>query len=85
MKKISQKKIQEIIMVITDRVSAFDHILGTIPQKGALLTKQTVFWFEQAKNIIDNAWKKKQAEKLRKARLTTELESQVIGGITSNE
>ena len=29
----------EILMVTTDRVSAFDHVLGTIPFKGQILTE----------------------------------------------
>ena len=35
-----------IIMVTTDRVSAFDHVLGTIPFKGQILTEIANFWFE---------------------------------------
>tara|TARA_B100000945_G_C20425794_1_gene620436 strand:+ start:5305 stop:6252 length:948 start_codon:yes stop_codon:yes gene_type:complete len=44
----------EIIMVTTDRVSAFDHVLGTIPFKGQILTEIANFWFEKTKNIVPN-------------------------------
>ena len=44
----------EIIMVTTDRVSAFDHILGTIPFKGQILTEIANFWFDKTKNIVPN-------------------------------
>jgi len=44
----------EIIMVTTDRVSAFDHVLGTIPFKGQILTEITNFWFEKTRHIAPN-------------------------------
>ena len=40
-----------IVMVTTDRVSAFDHVLGTIPFKGEVLSRLTSFWFEKVKDI----------------------------------
>lgn len=37
----------ELLIVATDRISAFDHILGTpIPGKGKILTAISVFWFD---------------------------------------
>ena len=44
----------EIIMVTTDRISAFDHVLGTIPFKGQILTEIANFWFEKTKHIVPN-------------------------------
>jgi len=44
----------EIIIVTTDRVSAFDHVLGTIPFKGQILTEIANFWFEKTKDIAPN-------------------------------
>ena len=44
----------EIIMVTTDRVSAFDHVLGSIPIKGQILTEIANYWFEKTKNIVPN-------------------------------
>ncbi len=40
-----------ILMVTTDRVSAFDHVLGTIPFKGEVLSRLTAFWFEKVKDL----------------------------------
>ncbi len=40
-----------IVMITTDRVSAFDHVLGTIPFKGEILSRLTTFWFEKVKDI----------------------------------
>ena len=40
-----------IVMITTDRVSAFDHVLGTIPFKGELLSRLTLFWFDKVRDI----------------------------------
>ncbi len=40
-----------IVMITTDRVSAFDHVLGTIPFKGEILSRLTTFWFDKVKDI----------------------------------
>lgn len=45
----------ELIMVATDRISAFDVILkNKVSGKGKVLTKMSEFWFDYTKNIIDN-------------------------------
>ncbi|EHM40584.1 phosphoribosylaminoimidazolesuccinocarboxamide synthase [Anaeroglobus geminatus] len=44
-----------IIMVATDRISAFDHILkNRITHKGAILTQMSAFWFNFTKDILPN-------------------------------
>jgi len=44
-----------LLMVATDRISAFDYILPTpIPDKGKVLTQISVFWFNYTKEIIPN-------------------------------
>ena len=44
-----------IIMVATDRISAFDHILqNKITQKGEVLTKMSKFWFDLTADILPN-------------------------------
>lgn len=40
-----------IVMITTDRISAFDHVLGTIPFKGEVLSRLTSFWFDKVKDI----------------------------------
>jgi phosphoribosylaminoimidazole-succinocarboxamide synthase len=42
------------ILISTDRISAFDRILGLIPYKGQVLNQLAGFWFEKTKNIIPN-------------------------------
>jgi phosphoribosylaminoimidazole-succinocarboxamide synthase len=44
----------EIIMITTDRLSAFDVVLTSIPCKGAILNAIAVHAFEQTKDICDN-------------------------------
>ena len=42
------------IIITTDRISAFDRVLCTIPFKGQVLNQTAAFWFEKTKNIIEN-------------------------------
>src|SRR5438477_5398586 len=44
----------KIILVSTDRYSAFDRNLALIPYKGQVLTQISKFWFENTKDIIPN-------------------------------
>ena len=45
----------EILLVASDRISAFDWVLPTeIPQKGAILTQLSLFWFELLADIVPN-------------------------------
>ena len=44
----------QILMVTSDRVSAFDHVLGTIPFKGQILSDIASFWFDKTKHIVPN-------------------------------
>jgi phosphoribosylaminoimidazole-succinocarboxamide synthase len=44
-----------LLFVATDRISAFDYILGTgIPHKGRILTQISLFWFDFLKDIVAN-------------------------------
>ncbi|MEW6466445.1 MAG: phosphoribosylaminoimidazolesuccinocarboxamide synthase [Pseudomonadota bacterium] len=44
-----------ILMVASDRISAFDVIMGEpIPGKGALLTQMALFWFDKLRHICPN-------------------------------
>jgi len=59
---IKEGKVREIydagdslIMVATNRISAFDHILkNEIVDKGAILTQMSKFWFDFTKDIVHN-------------------------------
>jgi phosphoribosylaminoimidazole-succinocarboxamide synthase len=44
-----------LLFVATDRISAFDHVLGTgIPDKGRILTQLSLFWFDYLKETVAN-------------------------------
>ena len=44
-----------LLLVASDRISAFDHILETpIPDKGAVLTQLSVWWFERLADVVPN-------------------------------
>ena len=61
-KPIKEGKVREIydngeslIMVATDRISAFDHILkNKITDKGVILTQMSKFWFGLTEDIVPN-------------------------------
>ncbi len=61
-RKINQGKVREVfeledslLMVATDRLSAFDVVLpNTIPDKGKVLTQISAFWFDQLHHIVPN-------------------------------
>jgi phosphoribosylaminoimidazole-succinocarboxamide synthase len=42
------------VLVATDRVSAFDVVLGTIPLKGQVLNQAAAFWFEKTREVAPN-------------------------------
>ena len=42
------------VLITTDRQSAFDHVLGTIPLKGQVLNRIAQYWFEQTEDIAPN-------------------------------
>ena len=63
MKKISSGKVREIyevdddklLLVVSDRISAFDYILpAMIPNKGKILNQISAFWFDFVKDIVPN-------------------------------
>ena len=42
------------LIITTDRISAFDRVLCTIPFKGQVLNQTSAFWFEKTKDIVKN-------------------------------
>ena len=44
-----------LLIVATDRISAFDYILGSgIPDKGKVLTQISSFWFDRLRSVVPN-------------------------------
>lgn len=62
LKLVSRGKVRDIyeldddlLMIASDRISAFDHILGSgIPGKGKVLTQISKFWFDKFANVVPN-------------------------------
>lgn len=44
----------QLLLVTTDRLSAFDRILGLVPFKGQVLTQLAAWWFAQTQEIVRN-------------------------------
>jgi phosphoribosylaminoimidazole-succinocarboxamide synthase len=42
------------ILITTDRISAFDRVLGLIPYKGQVLNELSAWWFEQTVDVVAN-------------------------------
>lgn len=42
------------VLITTDRVSAFDRVLGAIPYKGQVLNQLSAWWFEQLRGVVAN-------------------------------
>jgi phosphoribosylaminoimidazole-succinocarboxamide synthase len=44
-----------LLFVASDRISAFDHVLGSlVPDKGKVLTQLSLFWFDFLRNVVPN-------------------------------
>ncbi|MBI1909673.1 MAG: phosphoribosylaminoimidazolesuccinocarboxamide synthase [Deltaproteobacteria bacterium] len=55
----------ELLLVATDRLSAFDVVFPTpIPGKGEILTQMSLFWFEKMKGILPNHLSEKPVKSL---------------------
>jgi len=45
----------QLVMIATDRISAFDYVLGSgIPDKGRILTQLSAFWFARTRHLVPN-------------------------------
>lgn len=56
---LTQGKVRDIIdlgdrlaLIATDRISAFDHVLGTVPYRGQVLNQLAAWWFERIADIV---------------------------------
>ena len=50
-----QARDDQLLLVASDRLSAFDFILETpVPDKGAVLTQLSLWWFEQLEDLVPN-------------------------------
>lgn len=68
----------KLILVTTDRQSAFDRVLGLIPFKGQVLNQLSAWWFEQTRDIAPNHVQAVPDPNVTVARLATALPVEVI-------
>jgi len=45
---------EQVVLITTDRISAFDRVLGLIPYKGQVLNQLSAWWFAQTRDILAN-------------------------------
>lgn len=91
----SQGKVRQIYdlgdrlaLVTTDRLSAFDRILGRVPYKGQALNQLSAFWFQQTGDILPNHFLESPDPNVTIAKKCTPLPVEVvvrgfISGVTS--
>ncbi len=48
------RKADRLTLITTDRLSAFDHVLTTVPFKGEILNRLAWFWFEKTSHVVKN-------------------------------
>lgn len=77
-----------MVMVTTDRISAFDRVLGLIPCKGQALTQLAAWWFSATRDIIPSAFLEVPDPNVTILRMCTPLPVEVvvrgyITGVTS--
>jgi phosphoribosylaminoimidazole-succinocarboxamide synthase len=52
---VSGEPSADLVFVATDRISAFDHVLGSgVPDKGKILTQLSLFWFDFLRDLVPN-------------------------------
>lgn len=52
---VKEEQAERILVVASDRISAYDFILDTcVPDKGAILTQLSLWWFDQLADIVDH-------------------------------
>ena len=74
----------DLLFVATDRISAFDHVLGSgIPDKGKILTQISRFWFEFLKDTVANHLLATDSAEM--ARLLEPFSEQIFGERVSAE
>ena len=53
--KTGRARTDQVLLVASDRISAYDYILTTeIPDKGKILTQLSLWWFEQMQDLVPN-------------------------------
>lgn len=78
----------KLLMIASDRISAFDRVLGLVPCKGQALTELAAWWFKQTRDIVPSAYLESPDSNVTIAKLCRTLPVEVvvrgyITGVTS--
>jgi phosphoribosylaminoimidazole-succinocarboxamide synthase len=68
----------ELLITTTDRISAFDRVLSTIPCKGEVLNTLSLFWFRETSDIIANTVREEVTARTVRAAACTILPIEVV-------
>lgn len=68
----------EFFVLHTDRLSAFDSLIGFVPFKGMILNSLSDYWFRKAKDIVPSHFIDAPSERMLKVKRTTPVKAEVI-------
>lgn len=71
-------KADHFYVLHTDRLSAFDSLIGYVPFKGVILNALSDYWFEKAKNVAPNHLLAVPTERMLKVKRTSPVKAEVI-------
>jgi phosphoribosylaminoimidazole-succinocarboxamide synthase len=68
----------ELLIVHSDRLTAFDKLIGMVPYKGTILTAISEFWLAEAEKVVPTHYRGRPAERVLKTRKTTPFKVEVV-------
>jgi phosphoribosylaminoimidazole-succinocarboxamide synthase len=68
----------ELLIVHSDRLSAFDRLIGMVPYKGTILTAISEFWLEEAKKVVPTHYRGRPHERVLRCNRTEPVKAEII-------
>jgi phosphoribosylaminoimidazole-succinocarboxamide synthase len=68
----------ELLIVHSDRLSAFDRMIGMVPYKGTILTAISEFWLEEAKKVVRTHYRGRPHERVLRCNRTEPVKAEII-------
>jgi phosphoribosylaminoimidazole-succinocarboxamide synthase len=69
---------QELFIVHTDRLTAFDRMIAMVPYKGLILTEISEFWLKEAGNVVPTHYISRPDERIIQGKKTTPFKIEVV-------
>ncbi|MDZ7705937.1 MAG: phosphoribosylaminoimidazolesuccinocarboxamide synthase [Trueperaceae bacterium] len=76
--RVTRHKRHKLVLITTDRLSAFDRVLGLVPYKGQILNELSAFWFRHCEDIVGNHLIATPDPNITVARVATPLPVEVV-------